>query len=244
MKLEGRTALVTGGAVRVGSQICLELARRGANVVVNYRSSAGPAAQLVHELGSLGTGALAVQADVSRAADVALLSREARAAFGQVDVLVNNASIYPRTPLNTLTEQEWDDSIAVNLKGPFLCSLEFGRRMADVGAGAIVNVTDWAAYRPYVDYLPYLTAKGGIITMTKAFARELAPKVRVNAIAPGPISPPPDLPAEEIEEARVGTLLGHWGSPEDIAAAVAFLVEGSDFITGAILSVDGGCLIA
>lgn len=230
--------------MRVGRQICLELARRGANVVVNYRSSAGPAAELVQEMTRSGVGALAVQADVSQAADVQRLSQEARAEFGRVHVLVNNASIYPRTPLQALTEQQWDESIAVNLKGPFLCSLEFGRRMLADGEGAIVNLADWAAYRPYVDYLPYLTAKGGIITLTKAFARELAPGVRVNAIAPGPIAPPLDLPGEEVEEARAGTLVGHWGAPTDIASAVAFLVEGSDFITGAVLPVDGGRLIA
>jgi NAD(P)-dependent dehydrogenase (short-subunit alcohol dehydrogenase family) len=243
MELQRRTAVVTGSAVRIGRQICLELASRGANVVVNYRSSAAAAASLVEQLEGMSVKALAVQADVSVSEDVARLSDEARAAFGRVDILVNNASIYPRTPLATLTELEWDESIAVNLKGPFLCCLEFGRRMAENGGGVIVNLADWAAYRPYADYLPYLTAKGGIITMTKAFARELAPHVRVNAIAPGPIAPPPDLSAEEVEEARAGTLVGHWGSPRDIANAVAFLIEGSDFITGAILPVDGGRLI-
>lgn len=191
----------------------------------------------------MSVGALAVQADVSQAADVARLSREARAAFGRVNVVVNNASIYPKTPLASLTEQEWDESIAVNLKGPFLCCLEFGRRMAEDGDGVIVNLADWAAYRPYADYLPYLTAKGGIITMTKAFARELAPRVRVNAVAPGPIAPPLDLSPEEVEEARARTLVGNWGKPTDIARAVAFLIEGSDFITGVILPVDGGRLI-
>jgi NAD(P)-dependent dehydrogenase (short-subunit alcohol dehydrogenase family) len=192
----------------------------------------------------MGVGALAVQGDIANANEVALLSEEARSAFGRVDILVNNASIYPRTPLATLTEAEWDESIAVNLKAPFLCCLEFGRRMREDGGGAIVNLADWAAYRPYVDYLPYLTAKGGIVTMTKAFARELAPSVRVNAVAPGPIFPPLDLSEEEVEEARAATLMGHWGSPADISSAVAFLIEGSDFITGAILPVDGGRLIA
>ncbi|MBM2812517.1 MAG: Short-chain dehydrogenase/reductase [Chloroflexi bacterium] len=243
MELKGRTAVVTGSAVRVGRQICLELARRGANVVVNYRSSAGAAATLVSEMVELGVGGLAVQADVSVGQDVRSLGEAARAEFGHVDVLVNNASVFPRTPLATLTEEQWDESIGVNLKGPFLCSLEFGRRMASAGEGVIVNLSDWAAQRPYIDYLPYLVAKGGIITMTKAFAKELAPHVRVNAIAPGPIFPPLDLDAEEIEESRAGTLVGHWGSPTDIARAVAFLIEGSDFITGVVLPVDGGRLV-
>jgi len=244
MKVKGRTAVVTGSALRVGRQICLELASRGANIVVNYRSSAGAAAELVAKISDLGVGVMAVQADISIADDVARLSEEARSAFGRVDVLVNNASIFPRTPIATLTERDWDESMAVNLKAPFLCSLEFGRRMREEGGGAIVNLADWAAFRPYPDYLPYLIAKGGIVTMTKAFARELAPSVRVNAVAPGPIAPPLDLSAEEVEEARAGTLLGRWGSPDDIASAVAFLIEGSDFITGAILPVDGGRLIA
>lgn len=244
MKLAGSTALVTGSALRVGREICLELAHRGANVVVNYRTSAGPAATLVVELTALGVGALAVQADVSDREDVGRLASEAEAHFGKVDVLVNNASIYPRTPLSGLTEQQWDESIAVNLKGPFLCCLELGRRMKNHGAGVIVNLSDWAAAHPYPDYLPYLTAKGGIEAMTRAFARELSPEVRVNAVAPGPILPPPDLSVEERQESRAGTLVGRWGHPTDIASTVAFLVEGSDFITGVVLPVDGGRTIA
>jgi pteridine reductase len=244
VEIHGRTAVVTGSAVRIGRQVCLRLAERGANIVVNYRSSATQAAELVDKIKRMGVGALAVQADVSRGDDVAKLHREARAAFGHVDILVNNASIFPRTPIEGLTEEQWDESIAVNLKGPFLGCLEFGRKMAQEDGGVIVNMADWAVFRPYRAYLPYLTAKGGIVTMTKAFAVELAPKVRVNAIAPGPIAPPLDLSAEEVEEARAGTLLGRWGNAEDIAAAIAFMIEGSDFITGAILPVDGGRLIA
>jgi len=244
VELKGRSAVVTGGAVRVGRAIALELGRRGANVVVNYLSSARPAAQLVSELADLGVRGLAVQADVSVAADVRRLCEEATRELGPVHILINNASIFPRTPLATLTEEAWDQSMAVNLKAPFLCSLEFGRRMTEERQGTIVNIADWAVSRPYVDYLPYLVAKGGIVTMTKAFARELAPYVRVNAIAPGPIAPPPDLPQEEIDESRQGTLVNRWGAPSDIAAAVAFLIEGSDFITGAILPVDGGRTIA
>ncbi len=244
MELRGKTAVITGSAIRIGRQTCLELASRGANIVINYRSSAGAASKLVDEITDMGVGALAVQGDVSRSEDVARIHREARAAFGPVQVLVNNASTYPRVPIEELTEQDWDDAIAVNLKGPFLCSLEFGRQMVRDGGGVIVNLSDWAAMHPYPEYLPYLTAKGGIITMTKAFARELAPTVRVNAVAPGPIFPPLDLDEEEIEEARQGTLLKRWGSPSDVARAIAFLIEGSDFITGAILPVDGGRLIA
>lgn len=244
MELAGKTALVTGSAVRIGRQICLELARRGANVVVNYRTSAGEAFRLVEEINRLGVGALALQADVSRQEEVARINQEARAALGPVQVLVNNASVFLKTPLDQLTERDWDESIAVNLKAPFLCSLEFGRTMVKEDGGVIINIADWAALRPYRDYLPYLTAKGGIITMTKAFACELAPKVRVNAVAPGPVAPPPTLTQEELEESRAGTLLQRWGTEADVARAVVFLIEGSDFITGAILPVDGGRLIA
>ena len=244
MELKGRTAVVTGSAIRVGRQICLELASRGANVVINYRSSAGPAGELVNEIREMGVEALAVQGDVSNSADVAHLAHEAEQAFGQVHFLVNNASIYPRTPLAEVTEAVWDESIAVNLKGPFLCCMEFGKRMVAGEGGVIVNISDWAVYHPYVDYLPYLTAKGGIIAMTQAFAVEFAPKVRANVIAPGPIQPPDYLSAEEKVEAASGTLVGHWGGPKDIAAAAAFLIEGSDFITGIVLPVDGGRMIA
>jgi NAD(P)-dependent dehydrogenase (short-subunit alcohol dehydrogenase family) len=242
--LHGRTAVVTGSAVRVGRQICLDLADRGANLVVNYRSSAEAAAELVALIEDRGVHALAIQADVSQAEDVRRLSAEAAAEFGRVDVLVNNASIYPVTPFRDLTERQWDESIAVNLKGPFLCCLEFGRQMAAHGEGVIINISDWAVARPYVDYLPYLTAKGGIITLTQALARELAPAVRVNVILPGPIQPPDYLTSEERVEAAEGTLVGHWGNPKDIAQAVVFLIEGSDFITGTLLTVDGGRSIA
>lgn len=243
MDLRGRTALVTGSAIRVGREIALEFARRGANIVVNYRSSAGPAAELVEELRQLGVDGLAIQGDVSDSGDVRHLADEAERRFGRVDILVNNASTYPRIPLERLTEQDWDDSIAVNLKGPYLCCMEFGRRMVQHGDGAIVNITDWAVYRPYKDYLPYLTAKGGIIFMTKAFAVELAPQVRVNVIAPGPIQPPDYLEQHEIQESVEGTLVGRWGGGEEIAQAAAFLVE-ADFVTGVTLPVDGGRLIA
>jgi NAD(P)-dependent dehydrogenase (short-subunit alcohol dehydrogenase family) len=243
VEIKGKTALVTGSAIRVGREICLELARRGANIVVNYRSSSGPAAELVDELRSMGVDGLAVQADVSLSADVARLGEEARRRFGQVDILVNNASIYPRIPLSQTTEADWDESIAINLKGPYLCCMEFGPRMVQAGAGAIINITDWAVYQPYKDYLPYLTAKGGIIFMTKAFAVELAPQVRVNVIAPGPIQPPDYLREDEKAEAATGTLVGRWGGGEEIATAAAFLIE-ADFITGVTLPVDGGRLIA
>ncbi len=243
MDLQGRTALVTGGAIRVGRDVCLELARRGANVVVNYRTSAAASAQLVDDIHALGVGGLAIQGDVSVKTDVERISAEARNRFGSVDVLVNNASIYPRTPLTSVTEADWDESIAVNLKGPYLCSMEFGQRMAANEGGVIVNITDWAVYRPYKDYLPYLTAKGGIIFLTKALAVELAPKVRVNVIAPGPIQAPDYLTIEEIETAASGTLVGRWGGGPEIAKAAAFLIE-ADFITGATLPVDGGRLIA
>ncbi|MBI4213224.1 MAG: SDR family oxidoreductase [Chloroflexi bacterium] len=244
MDLQGRTAVVTGSAIRVGRQICLGLASRGARIVINYRSSAGAAAELVEEIRRMGTDAIAIQGDVSRSEDVARIASGAEQAFGKVQVLVNNASIYPRTPLAQLTAAQWDESIAVNLKGPFLCCLEFGRRMAEGDGGAIVNISDWAVFHPYPDYLPYLTAKGGIIAMSRAFARELAPNVRVNCIAPGPIQPPDSLSEYEQHEAAAGTLVGRWGSPQDIASAVAFLIEGSDFITGVVLPVDGGRMIA
>ena len=243
MNLEGRTAVVTGSALRIGRQTCLELATRGANIVTNYRSSASAAAQLVADVQELGGSALAVQGDVSKSEDVARLSEEARAAFGKVDILVNNASIYPVTPLAELTEAQWDESIAVDLKGPFLCCMEFGRRMAAEGEGVIVNMSDWAVQRPYKNYLPYLVAKGGIITMTRAFAVELAPHVRVNAIAPGPIEPPGYLSAEEREESAVRTLVGRWGGPTEIARAIAFLIE-SDYVNGVVLPVDGGRTIS
>ena len=245
MILKGKVALVTGAAKRVGRVIALALARRGASVAVHYNTSAAEAEKTVGEIKSLGVESMAVKAELTREADVSAMVKTVVGRLGRLDVLVNNAAVFFKTPLDTVTEQEWDRTLGPNLKGPFFCSLHAGRHMlAQPEGGAIVSIADWAGLRPYKDYLPYCISKAGVIAMTQGLARSFAPKVRVNAIGPGPVMVPSDLPEEEALEIMKKTPLKRHGAPEDIAAAVVFLLEGSDFITGAFLPVDGGRLIA
>jgi len=244
MELRGRWALVTGAAKRVGRAIALELARRGANVVVHYNSSAAPAAETVAELQALGVEAFHLPAELGRSVDVVALAERAEERTGGIDVLVNNASNYLRVPFDDLTEAVWDESLDVNLKAPFLLAWKLGRAMRGRGHGRIVNLADWAGERPYNDYLPYCVSKAGVICLTKALAKALAPEVLVNAVAPGPVLPPDELASAERQGIVRATPLRRFGKPDDVARCVRFLVEEADFSTGSVYLVDGGRLIA
>jgi len=244
MELRGRWALVTGAARRVGRAIARELASRGMHVVVHYRTSEDEAAQVVREIEGLGVQAIAVRADLARAPEVRALAEAAEARPGGVAVLVNSASNYFRVPFDDLTEDVWDASLDVNLKGPFLLSWHLGRAMRTRGEGRIVNIADWTAERPYKSYLPYTVSKAGLVCLTKALAKELAPKVAVNAVAPGPVLAPEDMGDAEKQAIVRATPLGRFGSPEDVARCVRFLVEEAEFTTGAVFLVDGGRLVA
>jgi pteridine reductase len=244
MELAGRWALVTGAAKRIGRTIARTLAERGANVVVHYHTSAAEAADAVRELTGLGVQAVAIGADLGRSDDVRVLAREAEAVSGGLAVLVNNASNYLRVPFAELTEEVWDASLDVNLKAPFLLAWPIGLAMKRRGVGAIVNLGDWAGERPYVNYLPYSVSKAGIACLTKALAKELAPEVRVNAVAPGPVLAPDDMSDAERQAITRVTPLRRFGTPEDVARCVRFLAEEADFTTGAIYHVDGGRLVA
>lgn len=243
MTLKNRVVLVTGGAKRLGLAVALALARRGASIALSYRSSAREAALAVRAIEAEGVAALAVQADLSRAADVQRLMGRVAKRFGRLDVLVNSAANFERVPFDRLTERHWDAALDTNLKGPFLCALHASRLMRPRG-GKIINVADWAGVRPYRDYLPYCVSKAGVIGLTKALAKELAPRIQVAAIAPGPILPPQEMSrAARVRVAR-RIPLKRWGRPQDIANTVLFLIEGTDFITGSVVFVDGGSLIA
>jgi NAD(P)-dependent dehydrogenase (short-subunit alcohol dehydrogenase family) len=244
MELRGRWALVTGGAKRIGRVVAHELASRGANVLVHYHTSAAEADATVASLRALGVEADALHAELADAEQVRRLAADAETRSGGVALLVNSASNYLRTPFDALTERVWDASLDVNLKAPFLLSWTIGRAMRARGEGAIVNIADWAGERPYRDYLPYCVSKAGIIALTRALAKELAPTVRVNAVAPGPVLPPDDFGAQELAAIRRATPLGRIGTPEDVARAIRFLAEEADFSTGSILHVDGGRGIA
>ncbi|MBI3021474.1 MAG: SDR family oxidoreductase [Candidatus Omnitrophica bacterium] len=244
MRLEGRVVLVTGGARRIGQAIALALARRRAHVVISYRTSAREARATLRAIQNLGSEGLAVQADLSRGSAVQRVMDRIARRFGRLDVLVNSASNFLRSPFETLTERGWDEALDTNLKGPFLCALYASRLMRRHGGGKIINLADWAGVRPYRDYLPYCVSKAGVIGLTKALAKELAPGIHVNAIAPGPSLPPARMSAAARKRVATRVPLKRWGGPQDIANAVLFLIEGTDFMTGSVIFVDGGQLIA
>jgi 3-oxoacyl-[acyl-carrier protein] reductase/pteridine reductase len=239
MNLTGKTALVTGGAIRVGKAITLALARAGANVVINYNSSAAEAAQTAAEVETLGVGALPVRADVADQAQVRQMVDQALARFGAVEVLVNGASLFRRTPLPMADVSDWRRVTGISLDGAFYCANAVAPGMLARGAGVIINIVDLSAWQPMAGFAAHSVGKAGLLALTRQLALELAPAVRVNALSPGPVLPPPHFDAARTERLAQKTLLKRWGTPEDVAQAVLFLVR-SDYITGECLTVDGG----
>lgn len=242
--LAGQWALVTGAGKRVGRSIALELARRGADILIHYNRSEGAARAVEGEVRAIGREAEVVQGELGDPEALRRLTAVVFARAGTVDILVNSASNYLRVAFDELDADVWDRSLDVNLKAPYLLSVALGREMRRRGRGCIVNVVDWAAERPYRHYLPYCVSKAGLVCLTKALARELAPHVRVNAVAPGPVLPPEDMSGDELAAVVRATPLARIGRPEDVAAAIAFLVADAPFSTGTVLHVDGGRAIA
>ena len=242
MDLKNRVVVITGGK-RIGRVVAQQAAGRGANLVLSYRGSKQEADDTVADVKAQGRDAIAVAADVSNARDCATLMASAQQAFGRIDALVNMASVYGSTPFNELTEAAWDRDININLKSAFLCAQAAIPVMRLAGGGRIVNFADWLARsgRPaYRGFTSYFVAKAGVIALTESLALELAPdQILVNAIAPGPILPPPDMDPGEIESVARVTPVGRWGGAIEIAKAVLALIE-TDFITGETIRVDGG----
>lgn len=233
-------ALVTGGAVRVGRAIALELARAGCDVVVHYRRSRAQAVAVVDAVRALGRRAEALGADLVDPEAIRALFAEVDRRFGRLDVLVNSAAVFRRTPLDALDEAAFDFHVATNLKAPYLCSLEAGRRMTAAGSGAIVNVTDVAAERPFKNHVPYCVSKAGLVMLTRGLAKALAPTVRVNAVGPGTVLFRDDESDDQRRAVIARIPMGRVGTPEDVARAVRFLALEAGHVTGQILLVDGG----
>ncbi|HEX7472015.1 MAG TPA: 3-oxoacyl-ACP reductase family protein [Candidatus Limnocylindrales bacterium] len=244
-RLAGKVAIVTGSSRGIGLAIARRFAAEGAAVVINYVGRASEAAAAVGEIEAAGGRALAVQADVSRSADVDRLIRETRAHFGRIDILVNNAGVMVTKDVLETTEDDWDRTIDVNLKGAYLCSKAVAPVMIDQQGGTIINISSNSGlYHPSaMRFTEYVTSKAGMNGLTKALALALGPHVSVNAICPGWIRT--DM-TEEIDEevhARIlaETALGRWGTPDDVAASAAFLASSdAAFITGELLIVAGG----
>jgi NAD(P)-dependent dehydrogenase (short-subunit alcohol dehydrogenase family) len=242
MTLKNRVVLITGGK-RIGQVVARELAARGADVAVSYRGSKDEADATVVDVRALGRRAAAVAADVGRVEDCQALVDEVVSRLGRIDVLVNMASVYASKGFDETTEQDWQRNIDINLRSVFLCAKAAVAHMRRQGGGRIVNFADWLARsgRPaYRGFVAYYTAKAGVIALTEALALELAhDQILVNAIAPGPILPPPDMSEQERAEVAQATPVGRWGGEIEIARTVMALVE-SDFITGETIRVDGG----
>lgn len=242
MTLKDKVVLITGGR-RIGQVVAHELATRGADIALAYRGSKTEAEASACDARKLGRRAAVIQADVSKAADCDALVAGTVGALGRLDVAINMASVYTSEPFDAMTEASWDRNLGVNLTSAFLCSYAAARVMRSNGGGRIINFADWLARsgRPnYPGFTAYYVAKAGVIALTEAMALELAGSgVLVNAIAPGPILPPPDMTEAERQEVAAATPVGRWGGEQEIVKAVLALIE-TDFITGETIRVDGG----
>lgn len=241
MNLHGKAALVTGGARRLGRAIALALGRAGMRVAIHYHASAATAEATLADLRALGAPCMAISGDLSRTADCEQVVDTALAAWGGLDLLVNNAGIWGQTPIGDVTEERWDELFNTNLRAMFFIAQRAAPALRQ-SHGAIVNIADVGVERPWRNYTPYLVSKGGVVTLTKALAKDLAPEVRVNAVAPGPVLLPDDWSAEQAERAARATLLRRVGSADDVAGAVVYLAQ-AGYVTGAIVPVDGGQLL-
>ena len=240
----GKTVLVTGAAKRVGRSIARELHAAGANVAVHYRRDAEAAAALIAELNAARPdSAAAFAAELGEPTPTATLVDAVLARFGRLDGLVNCASSFFATPLGSIDDAAWNDLIGSNLKAPLFLTQAAAPHLA-ARRGAVVNITDVHAERPLAGYPLYCAAKAGLLGLTRALAIELAPQVRVNAVAPGPILWPEGETAgfAAAERAQIveHTLLKRCGAPQDIARAVRFLLDEATYVTGQVLNVDGG----
>ena len=242
MKLTGRTALVTGGARRVGRALTVALGRAGASVVANYNSSGTEADQLVAELSAEGIDASAFGADVSRSEDVHALVEHVRTRHGRLDILVNSASLFESAPFADITEADWRRVLDVNLTGPFLLSQAALPLLRASGHAIIVNIVDLSALQPWPSYAHHSTSKAGLLQLTKVMARALAPEIRVNAIAPGTVLPPDGYDGTAGDGTSDRRVVAPAGSPDDVVKALFYLIE-SEFVTGQTLVVDGGRML-
>jgi pteridine reductase len=240
---KNKVVLITGGAKRVGAAICRELHKAGALLMIHYRSSEFEAKTLQAELNLHRPNSVAIiQADLIEIEILPNLVRETLKQFGRLDVLINNASSYYPTEIGKISEQNWQDLMGSNLKAPLFLSQAAAAQLRK-NKGCIINITDMHVERPKKGYVVYSVAKAGLVTLTKSLAHELAPEVRVNAVAPGPVLWPDDNPQfDEVYRQRVinQTLLKRSGEGADVAKAVKFLIYDAPFVTGHVLAVDGG----
>ncbi len=237
--LEGQVALITGAAKRMGRSIALRLAAEGAAIIINYATSKRDAEALVREIAGSGPRAAAMQADVSKRADVEKMFAAVEKEFGRLDILVNNAGAFFEAKFEELTDEQWDGILDINLKSQFLCAQAAAPIMKRQGRGRIINISSLGGLLPWPSFTHYCVSKAGSIMLTRCLARALAPEILVNSVAPGTIQ----FPGEPPDEDYIRRVPVHrTGTGDDIAGAVAYLVR-ADFVTGQILAVDGGRLL-
>jgi NAD(P)-dependent dehydrogenase (short-subunit alcohol dehydrogenase family) len=238
--LHGRVALVTGGGKRIGKVVAITLARPGANVIVHYNTSRREALATVREIESLGVRGMAIRADISKPAQVHAMFARARRQFGRLDILVNNAAIFFQRKWDRLSERDWDRILGTNLKGTFFCAQAAARIMKrQKTGGRIINISSLGGLEAWPSYAHYCASKAGVIMLTRALAKALAPEILVNSVAPGTIQFPDEVQNAWQENVVQTTPLRKAGTAQDVANAVLFLAT-ADFITGQVIPVDGG----
>lgn len=236
----GKVVLISGAARRVGAALAEFLHGHGMNIALHYRHSRREAEALAAKLnGARAHSVILLQADLLYSADLPRLVREALSGWSKLDALINNASSFYPTPFGAVTDAQWDDLLGSNLKAPFFLSQAASGALA-AQRGCIINIADIHGARPLKNYPVYSTAQAGLIMLTQALARELAPAVRVNAIAPGPVLWPEEMAQTERERIVARTLLQRAGDPLDIARAALYLIGDADYVTGQTITVDGG----
>jgi len=239
MNLKDSVVLITGAAARVGRAVALHLAGKGAHVSFSYYLENEPWQETRSEIEALGVKSLATQTEIRDAGQIKKLVEMTLQEFGRVDVLINSASIWLKSPFLEISEKDWDMALDINLKGPFLASQAVAPVMLEQGGGVILNITDLSAFQVWEGYTHHAASKAGLVSLTKYMALELAPTIRVNAIAPGTVLLPPNYTPEKKKWAEDKSCLKRVGSPTDVAELAAFLI-GNDFTTGAVYFMDGG----
>lgn len=238
--LDNKTALITGGARRIGATISRYLHAAGMDVIIHYRQSQAEAEALAGELNASRSGsATCLRADLTETDSLQSLVHDARRFKGRLDALINNASVFYPTPIESLNESHWNELIDVNLKAPLFLA-KYAAAELRQRHGCIVNLTDIHAERPLKEHPVYSAGKAGLVMLTMALAKELAPEVRVNGVSPGAVLWPEEMDQETQEQILSRIMLKRRGEPEDIAKAVLYLVRDADYITGHIITVDGG----
>jgi pteridine reductase len=238
VELRGRRALVTGAGVRLGRVLAHALLRRGVRVAIHYHGSEHGARQTAVEGEAMGGTVALLQADLCDAVAAEQLAGRAAQVLGGLDILVNSAAIMERRPLTEITPADWDRTMDLNLRGAFFVAKGAAAAMGEAG-GAIVNIADLAAFERWTGYPAHVISKAGVVAMTELLAKALAPRIRVNAVAPGAVLLPDDWDGAASDHLTASTPLGRLGDPTDVVSAVVFLLE-QDYVTGETLVVDGG----